>query len=113
MLDCCFEDEDSDQPLESFSELKKVIGEKQGDLGKVWMISGYFDSREIDCMAGILFLREYFTEEIDIAKVAYKNLMGKESQRIKIVKFMEADIFEFWQFPQGQSWRSILGKSEN
>ena len=99
LLDCCVDDEYSAAPVESFSTLKTVIGEKQGDLGKVWMISGYSDSEKIT------------TEEI--AKVAYKNVMGKESQRIEIGKFMEADVFEFWQFPQPQSWRSILENKEN
>lgn len=98
LLDCCVDDEDSAKPVECFSTLKKVIGDRQGDLGKVWMISGYLDSEKTT------------TEEI--AKTAYKNLTAKESKRVEVGKFMEADVFEFWQFSQPQSWQSILENEE-
>lgn len=94
LLDCCVDDEYSAEPVKSFSTLKNVISEKEGDLGKVWMISGYLNSDSAT------------TEEI--AKAAYQQLMGREAPRVETGKFLGADVFEFWQLEQPKSWQSIL-----
>lgn len=99
MLDCSVDNEYFAQTVECFSNLREVIGEKKGDLGKVWMISGYLDSHE--------------TITPEIAKTAYKSFMGKESKRMEVGKLMGADVFELWQLDRSEARQSILETEED
>jgi hypothetical protein len=93
LLDVEVEDKDT-YDVSCFASLKRIADEKQGDLGKIWMISGYRD----------LLSNQ---QPIDIAQAAYQVLMGKEWKpgNLGKGKFLGADIFDAWQSPQ--YWKSI------
>lgn len=100
LLDCDFDDKNSVFSVDCFQEFKNIFADKKGDLGKIWMISGYRDSSS--------------TPE-DIAKAAYKSLMGKEWQpgNVKFGNFMGADIFEISQLSPSDYWKCIDDSPED
>jgi hypothetical protein len=97
LLDAEIEDKDT-YDVSCFASLKTIGDEKQGDLGKIWMISGYRDLHSNQ-------------QPIDIAKAAYEALMGKEWKSVKSGKFLGGDIFEAWQTPQ--YWKSLTDAEKN
>jgi len=97
LLDVEVEDKDT-YDVSCFASLKTIADEKQGDLGKIWMISGYRDLHSNQ-------------KQIDIAQAAYKALMDKEWKSVKLGKFLGADIFDAWQTPQ--YWKSITDADKN
>jgi len=78
LIDCCFADATLNVPVSYLQDFKKAIGDKQGDLGKVWMISGY---------------RDRAASPEKIAQSAYNKLVGKDWQRVQIGKFLGAEVF--------------------
>lgn len=98
LLDICVEEKQKPIGVRCFPELKEVIVERQGDLGKTWMISGY--------------LPDSFANPQEIAAASYYYFTGKEWQDAKVNtgKFLGADIFEVWQ--SSPDWKSIENDDE-
>ncbi len=93
LLDICVEEKQKPIGVRCFPELKEVISDRKGDLGKTWMISGY--------------LPDSSANPQEIAAASYYYFTGKEWQDAKVHpgKFLGADIFEVWQ--SSPDWKSI------
>ena len=87
LFDACI-----DLPYDSpsnFQTLKNLAADKQGNLGKTWLVSCWLSGIDKTDLAVLA----------DLAKQIYEKCEFGEWQQPKTGKFLGGDVFEIWRFP--------------